>query len=588
MPSCKNEIVAGRKVFMNKHVAIPSEEHPPFEIPDMTRAADPFGVAASFARVGQAWLQHPDKLTTALAKLAQSMNTLQFNAWQCALGLQPRPCVSAAPDDERFSDALWSELPFFSALKQFYLLNTHWLEETLYNTPGSTGEDHRRTAFWARQWLNAVAPTNYLLTNPVALQKFWLTSGTSLAEGFKLWLEDLRVGDVQMVDRSEFQVGKNLATTPGAVVFRNELMELIQYAPATARVRKTPLVIIPPWINKYYVLDLTEKKSLLRYLVSEGFTVFVVSWKNPTAAQADTTFDDYLMTGVRQAIEVANAICGTRQAHAVGYCIGGTALAALMAWFNREHASAGAVPVAHWTLLASLVDFSRPGAIEVFINEETIETLEGIMAEQGYLDGREMGRTFRTLRSNSLIWHYYVHSYLYGEKPPAFDVLYWNTDTTRMPRAMHSYYLREFYLHNKLVKKDALILAGHPIDLGSIRQPLYAVGCEEDHIAPWKAAYKIADKIDAPVRHTLSSSGHILGIINPPVNPPKRAYWTGNAHAPSPDDWLKHQARIEGSWWDDWSAWLAKGCGPKVAPRKPGSKKYPVLQNAPGTYIHEM
>ena len=563
----------------------------PTAVPDMprvTRAADPFGVAASFARVGQAWLEHPAKLTDALAKLTGDLNTLQFNAWQCALGLQSRPCISIARDDERFADPLWSELPFFSALKQFYLLNTHWLQETLYDTPGASAEDRRRATFWARQWLNAIAPTNYLLTNPVAIQKFWQSGGASLANGFQLWLEDLRVGDVQMVDRSAFKVGKNLATTPGAVVYRNELMELIQYAPGTRKVRKTPIVIIPPWINKYYVLDLSEKKSLLRYLVGRGFTVFVVSWKNPTAAQAETAFEDYLVKGAKQAIDVANSICGTRRAHAVGYCIGGTALATLMAWLNREHRSANAVPVAHWTLLASLVDFSRPGAIEVFINEETIKTLESIMAQQGYLDGREMGRTFRMLRSNSLIWHYYVHSYLYGEKPPAFDVLYWNIDTTRMPRAMHSYYLREFYLHNNLIKKDALTLAGHPIDLRSIRQPLYAVGCEEDHIAPWKAAYKIAGKIGAPVRHTLSSSGHILGIINPPVTPPKRSYWTGDARAASPDEWLKHQARVEGSWWEDWSAWLAERCGPKALARKPGSRKYPVLCDAPGTYVHEM
>ncbi|HET9663964.1 MAG TPA: class I poly(R)-hydroxyalkanoic acid synthase, partial [Burkholderiales bacterium] len=326
----------------------------PEAIPRATRAADPFGVAASFARVGQAWLEHPARLTDALAKLTGDLNALQLNAWQCALGLQSRPCVSIARDDERFNDPLWSELPFFSALKQFYLLNTHWLQETLYDTPGASAEDRRRATFWARQWLNAIAPTNYLLTNPVAIQKFWQSGGASLANGFQLWLEDLRVGDVQMVDRAAFKVGKNLATTPGAVVYRNELMELIQYAPSTPEVRKTPIVIIPPWINKYYVLDLGEKKSLLRYLVGRGFTVFVVSWKNPTAAQAETTFEDYLTKGAKQAIDVANSICGTRQAHAVGYCIGGTALATLMAWLNREHRSANAVPVAHWTLLASL------------------------------------------------------------------------------------------------------------------------------------------------------------------------------------------------------------------------------------------
>jgi len=239
-------------------------------------------------------------------------------------------------------------------------------------------------------------------------------------------------------------------------------------------------------------------------------------------------------------------------------------------------------------LLASLVDFSRPGAIEVFINEETIETLEEIMAQQGYLDGREMARSFRLLRSNSLIWHYFVHNYLYGETPPSFDVLYWNTDTTRMPRAMHSFYLREFYLQNKLVRRDAMQLAGHPIDLGRIRQPLYVVGCEEDHIVPWKAAFKIAGRIAAPVRFTLTSSGHILGIINPPVTPSRRTYWSGDARPETPDQWFKRQRKIDGSWWTDWSAWLAAQCGSKVAARKPGSRKYPPLCPAPGSYVHEL
>jgi polyhydroxyalkanoate synthase len=313
-----------------------------------------------------------------------------------------------------------------------------------------------------------------------------------------------------------------------------------------------------------------------------------VSWRNPTTEQAGTTFDDYLMKGLHAAIEAAREICGVPQVHAVGYCLGGTALTALMAWYNREHADVTNVPVVHWTLLASLTDFSRPGAIEVFINEETINSLDTMMAQQGFLDGRDMARSFRMLRPNSLIWHYVVHGYLYGETPPAFDVLYWNTDITRMPRAMHSYYLREFYLHNKLVQKDGLILAGHPIDIGRIRQPLYAVGCEEDHIAPWKATFKIAGHIDAPVNYTLSSSGHILGIINPPVTPPKRSYWSGAADTQSPDEWRRGRPETQGSWWEHWDRTLAAQCGVQVPARQPGSKSYPVLGQAPGLYVHEV
>ncbi|MDH5535259.1 MAG: alpha/beta fold hydrolase [Betaproteobacteria bacterium] len=559
------------------------------ELARLNQALDPFGIGASFARVTQGWLGQPDDLSAALSRLALGLHNVQLSVWQSAVGLPPTAPVEAARDDARFADPAWSQVPALALLKQYYLAYTRWLEDTLYDSPGVTAKDRRRAAFWARQWLNAIAPTNYFLTNPAAVRKFWETGGGSLANGIRRWLDDLRVGDVQMTDRSAFQVGKNLATTPGAVIYRNELMELIRYRPQTDRVHAMPIVIVPPWINKYYILDLTENKSLVRHLVREGFSVFMVSWRNPGADLAGTTFDDYLTRGLNEAIEVARRSCGAPRVHAVGYCIGGTALAALMAWLNRRHKDEGDVPVAHWTLLASLVDFARPGAIEVFIDEDTIETLENMMAQQGYLDGREMGRTFRMLRSNSLIWHYFVHGYLYGETPPPFDVLFWNTDVTRMPRAMHSFYLREFYLRNRLVGHDKLTLADEPIDLARIRQPLYAVGCEEDHIAPWKATFKIAGAITAPVRYTLSTSGHILGIINPPVTPPKRSHWSGAADDGSPEHWHKRQRqrRIEGSWWNDWTTWLAERCGPKIDPPPVATPESPTLADAPGTYVHE-
>jgi len=557
------------------------------ELANLNRALDPFGIGASFAQVARGWLTRPDELSTALSRLALGLQNVQLSVWQSALGLPPAAPVEAARDDARFADPAWSRVPALALLKQYYLAYTRWLEDTLYDSPGVTAKDRRRAAFWARQWLNAIAPTNYFLTNPAAVRKFWETGGGSLANGIRRWLDDLRVGDVQMTDRSVFHVGKNLATTPGAVIHRNELFELIRYQPETEQVRAVPIVIVPPWINKYYILDLSEKKSLVRHLVREGFTVFVMSWRNPGADLAATTFDDYLIRGLNEAVEAARRACGVPQVHAVGYCIGGTALAALMAWLNRRHTHEPEVPVAHWTLLATLVDFARPGAIEVFVDEETIETLDKMMAQQGYLDGREMGRTFRMLRSNSLIWHYFVHGYLYGETPPPFDVLFWNTDVTRMPRAMHSFYLREFYLKNRLVARDGLTLADEPIDLMRIRQPLYAVACEEDHIAPWKAAFGIAGRIAAPVRCTLSSSGHILGIINPPVTPPKRSYCSGAAEDGSPEHWHERQRRVEGSWWSDWTAWLAGRCGPQIAPPPVTTDEFPKLADAPGTYVHE-
>src|SRR5512134_834886 len=504
---------------------------------DLLKILDPFGIGKSFADVQSAWVQHPAELAEALLRLASDLNTLQLDAWNLANGQRGQETVHAAPGDERFSDPVWNENPAFSLLKQYYLAYTRWLQDTLYHTPEVAGTAKRRATFWARQWLDAIAPTNYLMTNPVAIRKFWETSGDSLMNGIKNLVNDIRVGDIQMVDRSGFQVGRNLATTPGAVVFRNELLEVIQYQPRAPQVHQMPVVIVAPWINKFYILDLNEKKSLVRHLLDQGFQVFITSWRNPGIELADTTFDDYMVKGVLKAIEVAREVAGVPRVHAVGYCLGGTALAALMAWLNREYEFESEVPVAHWTVFTTLVDFSRPGAIEVFIDEDNIETLEEMMAQQGYLDGRDMARSFRMLRPNSLIWSYFVHGYLYGETPPAFDVLFWNTDATRLPRAMHAYYLREFYLHNKLLKKDALTLAGHPIDLGRIRQPLYAVGCEEDHIAPWKATFSLGGRIEAPVQFTLSNSGHILGIINPPVTPPKRTYWRGPLVQEHADDW---------------------------------------------------
>jgi polyhydroxyalkanoate synthase len=555
---------------------------------ELLKILDPYGIGKAFAEVQRAWLQHPAELGEALTRLAMDLNSLQLEAWHLADGRRLEEKVKAAEGDERFKDPEWTENPAFATLKQYYLAYTRWLQDTLYHTPDVPGKVKRKATFWARQWLNAVAPSNYLATNPVAIRRFWETGGDSLVAGIKNLMNDVRVGDIQMVERSSFHVGKNLATTPGSVVFRNELLEVIQYQPRTAQVREVPIVIIAPWINKFYILDLNEKKSLVRHLLDQGLQVFITSWKNPGLELADTTFDDYMVKGVLKAIEVAREVAGVPRVHAVGYCLGGTALASLMAWLNREYEFESEVPVAHWTVFTTLVDFSRPGAIEVFIDEDNIETLEEMMAQQGFLDGRDMGRAFRMLRPNSLIWFYFVHGYLYGETPPAFDVLFWNTDVTRLPRAMHAYYLREFYLHNKLLKKDALTLAGHPIDLGRIRQPLYAVGCEEDHIAPWKATYSLGGRIRAPVQYTLSNSGHILGIINPPVTPPKRAYWTGPLAQEHADDWYRAQTEVQGSWWEHWVPYLHQRCGGlKRAPAALGSARHPAMDAAPGLYVHE-
>jgi polyhydroxyalkanoate synthase len=552
-------------------------------------AFDPFGIGKVFGTVQLAWLAHPKELTDASIRLSSALQSWVFHSWNRTIGLEKEAWVPVSGQDERFLDPEWEQNSGFSAWRQCYLLYTHWLEQELYDTPGVSKTERRTAAFWARQWLDAIAPSNFLLTNPVALKRLRESAGKSFLQGMENWQDDLKAGDLQMVSRSAFAVGENLATTPGAVVFRNELLEVIQYTPTTDQVHALPLVIITPWINKFYILDLTPHKSLVRFLLDHGFSVFVTSWKNPTAKLSHITFDDYMFEGALATIDVARSITGAPQVHAVGYCIGGTALAALMAWLNQKYDyHREDIPVANWTLLASLVDFSRPGEIEVFVNEDAIATIEKIMSARGYLSGQELASTFRMLRPNSLIWHYFVHKYLYGESMPAFNVLFWNMDYTRLPQAMHGFYLREFYLRNKLVEKNGVTLGGHPIDLSRIEQPLYAVGAHEDHIAPWRATFRTASLVQGPVRYVLSSSGHIFGIINPPVQPPKREYWAGDAtHVIDAKAWRASQTKLSGSWWEDWVAWLDQHCGPLRSAAPVGSATYRKLCAAPGSYVHE-
>jgi len=555
---------------------------------DLEQRADPFGILASCREVQSAWLGKPNLLAEETEKLLSGALLLQQQAINRFLGGDGADTVSPVAEDERFRDPIWTENAGLNTLKQYYLLWTRWLEDAIFEAPGVEDKTRRKAAFWARQMLNATAPTNLLWTNPAALFRSFETGGKSLMDGLRNFMADVQRGTISMVDESTFEVGKNLATTPGAVVYRNELMELIQYTPTTETVHEVPILFVPPWINKYYILDLDAKKSLIRYLVGQGFTVFTVSWKNPGTELREVTLDDYMLKGVGEAVEAAREITGAKHVHLSGYCIGGTIVACYMAWMNRTSGSRNALPVRHWSTLTTLVDFANPGDIDVFISEAGIASLEKRMEREGYLDGKDMASAFRMLRANSLIWHYWVRNYLYGETPRAMDVLYWNIDTTRMPEAMHAFYLREFYLENKLVQKDGVTLGGRKIDLGRIAQPLYAVGTEQDHIAPWAETFKVCGLLKGPVRYSLSTSGHILGVINPPVQPPKRQYWAGDASgADDPEAWRSGVEAVAGTWWEDWVAWLRPQCGERVAPPSLGSEKYPKLANAPGTYVLE-
>ena len=553
------------------------------------KQVDPFGVATSVMNAQAAWMMHPQELVRAMTALSSDLVALQTHMMRRAMGFPSEDVVTPHEDDARFADPVWKDSATWDIIKEAYLAFTHRLEDMCYETPGLSDKERRRAAFWFRKWLNAMAPTNFFWTNPVAMKKFVETNGQSLEQGVKHLMRDVQAKNIRMVEEDAFKIGTDLATTPGHVVFRNRLVELIHFTPTTEKVHKTPIVIITPWINKYYILDLTAKKSMVRWLTEQGFSVFITSWKNPTAEMSNVGFDDYLREGVDETVQFVCKLCKVPQVALAAYCIGGTLVSTYMAWANR-HYGTDKVPVACWTLFTTLTDFSKPGDIEVFIDESSIRWLEQSMAKKGYLDGGEMASSFRMLRSNSLIWHYFVSSYLYGEALPPFDVLFWNMDTTRMPYAMHSFYLREMYLHNNLMKRDGLTIAGEPIDLDRITQPLYAVTAEDDHIAPWRQCYRIRKYVNvaAPVRFVLSTSGHILGIVNPPTNPPKRSFWVGeperNEHF---EHWYERAEKKPGSWWEDWVDWLRPKCGPMVAPLSPAVKNYPSLAPAPGTYVLE-
>ena len=562
----------------------------PFEAATETwwRDIDPFGVVASILRVQETWISHPQEMSRAMAYLSEDMSALNKYILRRSMGLPAEEVVTPHPDDTRFLDKEWSVSPAWNIIKQAYLALTHYSQDIVYATPDINDKQKSRAAFWLRFWLNALAPTNFFLSNPVALRKYIESNGKSLVDGMRNFQRDMLVRDIQMTEPGTLEVGKDLATTMGNVIFRNDLIELIYYTPTTPKVHKKPIVIVTPWINKYYVLDLKPEKSMIKYLVDNGYPVFVTSWKNPDAAMRNVSYDDYLEQGAQTAVNVACEYYGGEAVHLTGYCIGGTLSATYMAWANKRFAQ-NQLQVADWTLFTTLVDFTAPGDIDVFVDEATVSALEKIMGREGYLDGQNMAAAFRMLRSNSLIWHYWVSSYLYGEELKPFDVLTWNMDSTRMTAAMHGFYLRQMYLNNNLIKRNKLTIAGERIDLGCIKQPLYMVSAEDDHITPWKECYRTQKyvKAQAPVRFVLSSSGHIQGIINPDINPPRRNYRADVVkHNERWESWLKHAKAKQGSWWADWLQWLGREGGNLVTPPA-ASKKYPAICPAPGTYVLE-
>ena len=493
------------------------------------------------------------------------------------------PEVAAqAPSDRRFSGKAWHEQPYFSLLRQAYLIHAAYLRDLAELAPLPAVEK-RRLTFATRQYIDAIAPTNFPATNPDVLRKAIETEGASVVQGLRNLAEDARKGRITMTDEHAFEVGRNLAVTPGSVVYRNELIEILQYAPTTARVGTRPLVIVPPCINKYYILDLTPANSFVAHAVAQGHTVFMVSWRNVPEALGGLTWDDYVEKGAITALRVAGEIARSKTVNALGFCVGGTILACALAVLEarKEHLVASA------TLLTTMLDFSDPGDIGVYVSEEFLAARGPAFLAGERIDGSELASAFASLRPNELVWNYVVGNYMKGETPPAFDLLFWNGDSANLPGPMYVYYLRNMYLGNRLRERRALTMCGVPVDLSRIGVPVYVLASREDHIVPWRSAYRTTSLVSGDVTFVLAASGHIAGVVNPP-QPPKRNYWVNDLVTDAPDDWLARAQSIPGSWWPHWHAWLAEFAGKKRAkPRTPGNARYPALEPAPGRYVRE-
>ncbi|HXP15048.1 MAG TPA: alpha/beta fold hydrolase, partial [Actinomycetes bacterium] len=483
--------------------------------------------------------------------------------------------------DRRFSDQAWEGNPLFFGLEQGYLLTARLVKELV--AAAELEPRWRSKAELATQLLiDAMAPSNFLATNPAALKRAFDTGGLSAARGLNNLLDDLvsNNGKPRQVDSTQFTLGENLAASKGKVVFRNSLMELLQYAPTTRTTYETPILCSPPWINKYYVMDLAPGRSFIQWAVDHGHTVFAISYRNPDQTMRGVKLDDYLLQGPVTALDVVREITGAPQANVVGLCLGGTLTTMLIAYLD----AIGDQRVKSATLLNTLIDFSSPGVLGSFTDAETVERLEAKMARQGYLEGREMATTFDLLRANDLIWNYVTTNWLMGEDPPAFDILAWNADSTRMPAAMHSFYLRTCYLENQLARGE-MELAGVRLHLDAVIQDLYLVGAVTDHITPWTSSYNTTQLVKGDARFVLSSSGHIAGIVNPPS--PKAKHWTSDESPPDPDVWLAGATEHAGSWWEDWVPWAKAHGGQRRKPPPMGSDRYPPIADAPGSYVHE-
>ena len=547
-------------------------------------ADDVTDVVKTVGQVAEYWLSDPQRAVELQASLGRAYLDLWAGAVKRMAGEPAAPVIAADPKDKRFADPDWSQNQFFDFLKQAYLLTAQWADHLVKDAAGVDEHTRAKAEFYVKQIANAISPSNFVLTNPELLRETLAANGENLVRGMRMLGDDIKAGQghlkITQTDPAMFEVGRNLALTPGKVVFQNELIQLIQYEPTTAEVLKVPLLIVPPWINKYYILDLAPEKSFIKWCIDQGVTVFVISWVNPDARLATKTFEQYMTEGPLAALDAVEAATGVRKINTIGYCVGGTLLAITLAYLAAKRKNR----VLSATMFVAQVDFTYAGDLKVFVDEERLQQLEAHMKEQGYLEASRMATAFNMLRSNDLIWPYVINNYMRGKKPFPFDILYWNADSTRMPAANHSFYLRSFYLDNKFAKGE-LKIGGVKLDLRKVKLPIYNLATREDHIAPAKSVLFGSQYFGGPVKYVLAGSGHIAGVINPPAKP-KYHYWTGAP--PSGDDveaWLKTAQQHPGSWWPDWLDWLKSQDAKTVPARKIGAGKLKPIEDAPGSYV---
>jgi len=552
-----------------------AKDKPPNEIGEVIK---------TFSTVAEYWLSDQNRASDLQSKMAKAYLDLWGSAARRMAGEETKPAIEPSPRDKRFRDPEWRSNQFFDFVLQLYLLTTQWAQELVKNAEGLDPHTRKKAEFYVQQITNAIAPSNFVFTNPEVLRETLASNGGNLVRGMKMLAEDIEAGHgtlrIRQSDPSNLVVGVNMATTPGKVIFQNELMQLIQYTPTTETVLRTPLLIVPPWINKFYILDLKPEKSYIKWCVDQGITVFVISWVNPDKELGKKTFDDYMKGGPLTAMDVIEKVTGEMKVHTAGYCVGGTLLASTLAWLAEKRRQR----VTSATFFAAQVDFTHAGDLLVFVDEDQISALERDMQASGVLDGGKMAMAFNMLRSNDLIWSYVISNYLKGQPPSSFDLLHWNSDATRMPAANHSFYLRSCYLENRL-STGSMVLDNTLLDLSKVKVPVYNLATREDHIAPAESVLYGSQFFGGPVKYVLSGSGHIAGVVNPPAGG-KYQYWTNdNIKDIKLADWIKGATEHKGSWWPDWLQWLDGLDAERVPARAVGSEAMPPIEDAPGSYV---